>query len=345
MVIRRLLSATALVATLTCHASAQTPVEHCPGYVSGSAPYKLRSVLEAFCIPVPAGTTFDVDMSIQYGAYNSPGEFLLAYNRVMSSNALEPQPLRIMHYDKQARKWGAAEFSDFRTEILPGLVAPCLGSAGGAKKVGALFFVSIELSPSAGCQLVVSEDLKLKTVLSGWLVASFSSGAVVLEESTRHFAPTHPLRLSVFDPRNATTTSIYPPPSDPLRAVYIQRLSRKISQSDRCHGENCESDPERFDNEFLSSCESSGQCQPAIAVNEKTRSLAFIVQFSPTGFISFDLLKGLKEWDERVMYVYRLFPEPVSHREFVISDMEARFGSTSLDEILTPEMLGRIFAK
>jgi hypothetical protein len=339
----RLLLAAAFVTTLTCHASAQPHAEPCPGYVLGHAPYKLRAVLEVFCIPVP--TAFDVDVSIQYGAYNNPHEFFLAYNLVTSSNTLEPQRLRIMRYDKQKRKWATAELSDLRTEILPGLVGACLGSAGGVQKVGALFYVSIELSPSAGCQLVVSDDLKLKTVLSGWLVATFSSGAVVLEGSTRHFAPTHPLRLFLFDPRNATPTTIYPPASDPLRAAYIQRLSTEILQSDRCHGENCESDPEQFDNELGSRCESSGKCQPAIAGDEKTGSLAFIVQFSAIGLISFDKLKSSPQLDEQAIYVYRLFPGSVAHREFLSSDMKAWFGTTSLDEILMPEMLARIFAK
>src|SRR5690348_13404055 len=136
---RRILLTAAIVTALACHASAQTPTEPCPGYVSDGAPYKLRAVLEAFCIPAPTGTTFDLDASIQYGAYNTPGEFLLAYNRFTSSNTLEPEPLRIMRFDKLARKWATAEFSDFRMEILPGLIAPCLGSAGGAQKVGTLF--------------------------------------------------------------------------------------------------------------------------------------------------------------------------------------------------------------
>jgi hypothetical protein len=342
---RRLLLTAAILTALTCHASAQTPTEHCPGYLSGSAPYKFRAVLEAFCMPVPTGTTFDLDASIQYGTYNSPNEFLLAYSRVTSSNTLELQPLRVMRYDKQARKWATAEFSDFRTEILPGFIDRCLGSVGGVQKLGDFFYVSIELSPSAGCQLVVSGDLRLTTVLSGWLVATFSSGAVVLEGSMVHFAPTHPLRLSLFDPRNATQTTIYPPPSDPFRAAYIQRLRTKISQSDRCHGENCESNPERFDNELGSRCDSSGPCQPAMALNEKTGALAFIVQFSAIGFISSDKLKDSTEWNEQVIYVYRLFPGPLAHREFLSSDMKARFSTTSLDEILTPEMLARIFAK
>jgi hypothetical protein len=69
------------------------------------------------------------------------------------------------------------------------------------------------------------------------------------------------------------------------------------------------------------------------------------VQFSAIGFISFDKLKGSTEWDEQVIYVYRVFPGPVVYREFLSSDMKAQFGTTSLDEILTPDMLTRVFAK
>jgi hypothetical protein len=341
---RRLLLAAAFVTTLTCHASAQKLPERYPRHVLGRAPYKLRAVLEAFCIPVPTGATFHMDASIQYGAYNSPSEFFLAYNRVTSSNLIE-QPLRMLRYDKQWAKWATTELPDPRTEILPGLTGPCLGSAGGVQKVGALLYVSIEVSPSAGCQLVVSDDLKLKTVLSGWVKAAFSSGAVVLEGSTVHFAPTHPLRLSLFDPRSSTPTTIYPPPSDRLRAAYVHRLLTDISRSDRCQGENCEGDPEQFDNELGVRCEPTGQCKSAIEVNDKTGSLAFIVQFSTIGFISFDKSKSSTEWNEQAVYVYPLFPGPIAHREFHSSDVKMRFGATSLGELLTPEMLARIFAE
>jgi hypothetical protein len=220
-----------------------------------------------------------------------------------------------------------------------------MGTVGGVQKVGVLFYVSIELSPSAGCQLVVSDDLKLKTVLSGWIEATFSSGAVVLEGSMIHFAPTHPLRLSLFDPRSATPTAIYPPPSDPLRAAYTLRLRTKIPELDRCQGENCQWDPEQFDNELGSECEPTGQCKSAIAVNDKTGALSFTVRFSAIGFISFEKVKGSTEWDEHVVYVYRLFPGPTAHREFRSSEMKARFGTTSLDGLLTAEMLARIFAE
>ena len=332
----RLLLAAAFLSCLTAFsfsASAQETSKQCPGYILGPAPYKLRAVLEAFCIPAPA--TFDLDTPLQYGAYESPNEFVLAWQRVTSSNSLEPQPLRIMRYDKQVRTWATVELVDFRTEILPGFVGSCLGSLGDIKRVGALFYISIELSPSSGCQLVVSADLKLNTVLSGWPVAGFSSGAVFLQGSMMHFQPTHPLRLSLFDPQDATSTPIYPPPSDPLRAAYIKRLRAEISQSDRCKGENCESDPEQFESDLDVG---------SIAVDEKTGSFAFVVKFSPVGFLPFQRLKNSPEWYEEVVYFYRLFPGPIVHREFPVAELRSRYGTMSLGELLKPYMLARIFA-
>lgn len=344
---RCLLLAAALVVAFTDHASAQTASKGCTGDVEGPSPSKLIDVLEAFCIPLPSVLDLDADLRA-YGAYDDAKEFVLAYQRVASpNNDVGLGPLEIARYDKQAGTWTKAQFSEFQTEILPGFKASCLGSVEGVEKEGALFYVSLHLTPSASCQLVVSQDLKFKAALSGWPVAHLSFGGAVLQGSMVHFSPTHPLRLSFYDPRSETLTPIYPPPSDPLREAYMRRLSTEIPPSDRCGGQNCASDPEEFDNDLASACEANGECLPSITVNEKVGALAFTVQFLPTGFISSDSLGSAeeKEWEERVVYVYRLFPGPIDHREFLFSEMESRFGTTSLDKLLSPEMLDQIFAQ
>ena len=157
-----------------------------------------------------------------------------------------------------------------------------------------------------------------------------------------HFAPTHPMELSLFDPSTGTTTPIYPPQLDPLRADYVRRLQTEISPPNRCKGENCEADPERFENDFAFSC-AAGGCKTQIAVNELNGGLAFIAQFSPIGFLRFDEVKSSPEWSEQVVYVYRIFPGPVEYRAFRPSEMKERFGVTSLNALITPESLSRIF--
>ncbi len=318
----------------------------CTGEILGRAPNQLRAVLQAFCIQPSPQLPFNLDEPVQYAGYDAADDFVLAYNRVASSGTIE-QPLRIVRLDKLNQTWTAAEFSDYsdlQTEILPGVKDPCLGAVGGLQKAGELFYVGIELSPSAGCVAAVSSDLKLQNVFSGWIEANFANGAVVLEGSTVHFAPTHPLRLSLFNPSDGSVKSIYPVEKDPLRTRYIQRLRTEIVPADRCEGENCELNPEHFDDELADICHAS-RCRPAIAVNDETGSLAFMVQFSPIGFIRFDKEKDSPEWGERVVFVYRLFDGSVQYREFTASEMETRFRVTSLDALLAPEMLKQVFGR
>lgn len=76
--------------------------------------------------------------------------------------------------------------------------------------------------------------------------------------------------------------------------------------------------------------------------NEKTGAFAFIAQFSPIGFLRFDKVKDSPEWNEQVVYVYRIFPGPIEYRAFRTTDMKERFGITSLDSLLSPESLARV---
>jgi len=328
---------------MSCGVWAQSPPADCFGVITGSMP-QIQDVLRAACVPFPLVFNPSVDIGLpitSYEVFNGATQFVLAYYLANGSDLLEP-PLRLLRYDKLTGKWDTAEFAGVDTEARPGLRAPCFGSAVGIAEAGDMLYVGLHLSPSAECLLVLSRDLKLKKTLYGWPVGHFSSGSIVLQKSMVHFAPTHPLELSVFDPSSNALTPIYPPPSDSYRAEYIRRLQTAISQSDRCVGENCESDPERFDNDFASVCAASG-CKTQIVTNEETGSLAFIAQFSPNGFLRFDREKSLPELAEQVVYVYRIFPGPIEHRAFRPGDMKDRYGITSLDSLLSPQSLKRIF--
>jgi len=323
--------------TMTGRASAQGAP--CTGVILGRGPNRLREVLRAFCIQPTAEGPLDLNEPVQYSGYNAGDEFVLAYNRLTESGRLE-EPLRVIRLDKLRQAWAYAEFSKLETEVLPGFTGPCLGAVGDVQKAGALLYVGISLSPSAGCVAVLSSDLELQTVLSGWIVAKYANGEVILEGSTRHFAPTHPLRLSLFNPTDRSIKGIYPPQSDPIRAHYVLRLRTEIVPSDRCESEACEIDPEHFDDELGVP---QNRTSPVIAVNDETASLAFLVQFSPIGFIQFDKVKDSPEWNEQVTFVYRFLDGRMEHREFPASEMQAQFGVTSIDALLKPEFLKRIF--
>ena len=326
---------------LSCGVCAQTPPGDCSGVVTESNP-QIQDVLKAACVPFPQQPFLNTGLRItSYDVFNRPRQFVLAYYVATDSDLLE-SPLRLLRYDKLTSRWDTAEFSEIETEAGPGLQAPCLGSAVGITEAGDVLYVGIHLSPSAECLLVLSHDLKIKKTLYGWPVADFSSGAIVLRKSMVHFAPTHPLQLSVFDPQSGRLTPLYPPQSDPFRAAYVRRLQVEISPADRCEGENCEINPERFDNDFAFSCVAA-RCKDQIVTNEETGALAFIAQFSPIGFLRFDKVKSSPEWSEQVVYVYRIFPGSIEFRAFRPTDMKERFGITSLDALVTPESLARVF--
>jgi hypothetical protein len=52
--------------------------------------------------------------------------------------------------------------------------------------------------------------------------------------------------------------------------------------------------------------------------------LAFVAQFSPIGFLRFDIQKSSPGWNEQVVYVYRIFPGPIR----VSSIPTQRYGRT-----------------
>jgi hypothetical protein len=187
---------------------------------------------------------------------------------------------------------------------------------------------------------VLSSDLKLRDNLYGWVLASFRSGTVVFQGSVVHFAPTHPLQLSLYDPQRRLVMQIYPPPRDELLAAYIRRL-QKVPASERCHGSNCYDAPDPDELEASVGTMSGETSKLAIAVNEETHALAFLATYSPRGFVSSET-EDLPEWRERVVHVYRL-SGGISHREFPLEKMQKRYGVARLDDLLNPEMMRRLF--
>jgi len=77
-------------------------------------------------------------------------------------------------------------------------VLPVWARPAGITEAGDMLYVGVSLSPSAGCLLVLSRDLKLKKTLYGSPVASFSSGTIVLQKRrivTVAGDPAHPTIL------------------------------------------------------------------------------------------------------------------------------------------------------
>ena len=59
----------------------------------------------------------------------------------------------------------------------------------------------------------------------GWYLGGFNSGEILFHENEIHFAPTHPMHISLYDPGKEKVTPVYPPPHGNLGPdVHIRRI-------------------------------------------------------------------------------------------------------------------------
>ncbi len=131
--------------------------------------------------------------------------------------------------------------------------------------------VAMHLNPSAVSTLVFTRNLARAGSFYGWAKARLPNELIVFEASQVHFAPTHPLEISVYDPAAASARRIYPPaPSQAVRREFIDRVkARWASVGERWFMDhNHHGDAARFDAD-------SG----ALIVDWPDRSLAFEVTY------------------------------------------------------------------
>jgi hypothetical protein len=296
----------------------------------------LAEVIAAACLPLPDKALVDSIQTITgFSAYNSRNEYVLGYYAT-TGQRFDP-PLRILRYDKARKKWNAAQVD--RATFVPSLPTLCLGSVMQVSRVGNFLYLETHLNPSAACELVITSELKLHRVLDGWNVSAFGADSMVFESSMVHFAPTHPMKLSLYDSSRDSVTPFYPPPHDPLRSDYMERL-RKIPESDKCIEveRDCARDVAQF--------ESSIAWAPSLRlfdVNAITKSLAFAVDFDPIGFLRESRNKDRSDWKVRAVYVYRFSSGKAEYRQIIYRDLKTKFGTDEFGDLLKQPTLDHLF--
>ena len=143
---------------------------------STSTAQTLAEVLKEHAISIGSSPVENFGNRItSFAVLDDATNFMIAYYIDDSSGRLRP-PLFVARYAKQARKWDTAALSDAKAPWRGSQVA-CLGSALAIRQVVGFLFIDTHISPSAGCVLVLSKDLRFKKALYGWYLASFTSGS------------------------------------------------------------------------------------------------------------------------------------------------------------------------
>jgi hypothetical protein len=231
----------------------------------------LSEVLRAQKAPGGEQSLPNLDKTItSYEVLDDAKNFLIAYYLNDGSSRFDG-PLIVSRFDKPAHTW--------QTKELTGTLLQddtCLGSVIGAQSAGGRIYLELHINPSASCTVVLSDDLSVQKVLSGWILGTFADGRVVYHDNEIHFAPVHAAELSVFDPKISQEFKIYPrKPFQGIRSAHIEKIrSFYEHNTDWCNAHNNPCDPEWFDSDI----------EGDIAINDKTDSLAFVVRFDSTSY-------------------------------------------------------------
>ena len=132
--------------------------------------------------------------------------------------------------------------------------------------------VSCHLNPSAEELFVFSRDATLKGELFGWTLATLPNDLIVYHNSQIHFAATHSLGISVFDPVTLSDKKIYPPvPYQPVRSAFIARVAEVYKQrgEDWLRDHNHPGNPEFFD----------ASLQSDVVVSATQKGFSFTVRY------------------------------------------------------------------
>jgi hypothetical protein len=251
--------------------------------------------------------------------------------------------------DKKSGRWTAARLTwpalkiDRKSNQIIPRVEACRGGAITRIDHAAEFiYIHGHINPSAGCTMVVTRDLKFHDTFYGWTVGELKDGRIVYQHSEVHWAPTHFVELSLYDPIRKAKRAIYP--MKPYQSVRMAYMGQVKAVYDACCPKtgpnntvvmpaadcgprfgNHHCNPELFDNYLKGN----------VVINDGSDALAFTTVFADE----------TKEKPE-VTYIFRNVSsaQKIEYREFLARHLAARYPNQSLIDMLQPKFLSELFA-
>lgn len=256
-----------------------------------------------------------------WAASSDEEPFLLAYYTDDGSGLLRA-PLHIIRYDSKTRNLRRADLQEIAALFDGTVRMDCLGSALAIGEHRGVIHINTHGGPSAGCLLLLSQQLALKTTLSGWLLGMVGDEYALVQRSEIHFAAVHPMRIAVYDLRREQAAGVYPPVQDTYRRQFSRALQSHMPSDDWCRIANAQCDPRNFDAELVDT----------VAVNEAAKVFGFVARCDAGGFGD-EGATPVKPLE--VAYVYRLRAGRWEHREFLPERLMDLFGVETVGELVS----------
>ena len=300
----------------------------------------LREVLAADGLTAANRTLPNLDKRITSGeSLNDSARYVVAYY-LDNGTGVRSSPMFIDVYDRKVRTWKSAVVTGNGFQInaagSPMSGELCLGSVLGIEASAESFFLDTHINPSAGCLLILSQDLKTRAALFGWYLARFSDDSVVYQRGEVHFAPVHPVELALYNWRTGREVALFPrKPFQAVRLAHILRLREFFSTREEwCKTNNDPCDPEQMDSSLVGD----------VATNDSEHVLAFMISYQQIQ-VTKDAQKP--SGPANVVYVIRHADDParLDYREILLTDVEARFGKVTLADLLETKRLDELFGR
>jgi hypothetical protein len=287
----------------------------------------LGDVLGAAGIATSSFAAAELSGTITSYAVANGDPFLLAYYNDDGSGSLQ-WPLHVIRHARGALEAKLTELRDVTALFHDGLGATfaeahpssCLGSVLEVHERSGYIFIGTHKNPSAGCVIVLSSDLQLRTAVSGRIVAFLSPNYALFRRSEVHFAPIHPMRIAALDLIQNRTVDLYPYSGDSQRSRFSADLTPLISK-DWCMNYNSPCRPQYFDADL----------QGKLFINEKARVVAFQARFDAAGF---GPTAEKRVPPRTVSYIFREKGGRWEHREFGPGELERSFGRISFADLI-----------
>jgi hypothetical protein len=286
----------------------------------------LRQALAAHQLMTDPKIVKNLDQSITSAAVlDTHTEFVIGYY-VDDGSGLLKAPIHFARFDRIKSMWDFADVTESSDEYL--------GSVLSIRAVAGFYLVDTQVSPSAGYLLVLSPEMRMQAKLFGWYLGHLGNQTLIYHRSQVHFAPVHPTQIATFDLQTKRDSVVFPyQPEQRIRLDLMATLRTfYASHPDYCGQNNDPCDPEYFDSDLKSQ----------IVTDTREDAMAFVISYE---------LQGYGQGEEKpsgpakVLYVYRHVNDDakLECREILMEDAKARYGAVSLEQLVQPEMLEKIF--
>lgn len=292
----------------------------------------LGQLLQRAAVPIPPASIPHLQALVtSYAVLDDTREFVIGYYLADPQTQILRPPLFVTRYSKAGGDWSHVAIESSEVLQASKLKDWSVGSVLEINRTAHGYYLQLHWTPSAGCLLILDDDLNVVDALAGGPLGWFKSGAILYTKNMIHFADVHPETLWLYDSVTRESKQLYPQPGDPLRDAFSARLA-KIVDDQRCRKRNWACDPQNFASDIAE-----------VHLNDDTGSFAAHISFETEGFLDRYEAEDSGQWDDDdYVYIYQL--QPFRWREFLIYDLKPKFGTDSLKDLLTPTMIEKVFA-